>query len=260
MVRTESHLQDFPLVVAHRGASSERPENTLAAYEAAVAAGADAVELDVRLTADGVPVLLHDADVGVTSDGHGQVHRLPLADVKRLRVRGEEVPTFAEAVRLLSGRIGLDVEIKNLPGEESFDSPKEAAVEAVLRVLDEEAWSGPLLVCSFNWLSIERVRERAPEIATGFLTIAAIDPRAALVYAVREGHAFVLPHVEGLIPAGPSFVQEAHDQGVRVGTWTVDDEDRLAELYGWGVDAIASNDPSLAVRVRDRTVGPVSRS
>ncbi len=208
----------------------------------------------MRLTADGVPVLLHDADVGVTTDGHGLVHRLTVDEVKRLRAGGEEVPTFAEAVRLLSGRIGLDVEIKNLPGEEAFDSPREAIVEAVLDVLSREAWDGPLLVCSFNWLSIERVRALAPEVATGFLSIAAVDPRAALVYTRQAGHRYVLPNVEALLPTGPSFVEEAHEAGVRVGTWTVDEEERLADLYGWGVDAIASNRPDVAVRVRDAVV------
>lgn len=243
-----------PLVVAHRGDSDGYPENTLAAFAAAIAQGADAVELDVRLTADGVPVVLHDADVGVVSDGRGPVHRLTLAEVKRLRVRGEEIPTLAEVLGLIAGRVVLDVEIKNLPGEEAFDSPREAVAEAVVATLRAEAYAGPVLASSFNWLAIERIRDIEPSIETGFLTISAIDPRAALVYARSHGHGYVLPNVEALLTSGAAFVEEAHGSGVKVGTWTVDEEDRLRTLFGWGVDAVASNRPGTALRIRDEVL------
>lgn len=246
---------EFPLVVAHRGASAHHPENTLEAFEAALVDGADAVELDVRLTADGVPVLLHDSEVGVVTDGSGPVHGLTLAEVKRLRVGGPggaEVATFEEALGLLSGRASVDVEIKNLPGETAFDSPREAIVEAVVETVHRTAYVGQVLISSFNWLSIERARELLPDADTGFLTISAIDPRAALVYARQRGHAYVLPNVEALLQAGRAFVDEAHASGVRVGTWTVDEPDRLETLFGWGVDAVASNVPARAVEIRNR--------
>jgi len=251
-------------VVAHRGASADHPENTLAAFEGAVHAGAEVVELDVRLTADGVAVVMHDAEVGAVTDGTGSVHSMNLADLKRLRVGGEEVPTLDEVLELASGRIGVDLEIKNLPGEEAFDSPREAIVEAVASALERTAFSGHVLISSFNWLSIERAREVVPDAETGFLTIAAVDPRAAMVYVRARGHHYVLPHVEALLAAGEGFVAEAHAAGLRVGTWTVDEEDRLATLFGWGVDAVASNVPALAVSVRDagrgRSRGPFGPS
>jgi glycerophosphoryl diester phosphodiesterase len=255
MVRRRITTAEFPLVVAHRGASADHPENTIVAFEAAVAAGADAVELDVRLTADGVAVVLHDAETGVVTDGSGPVHTLTLAELKRFRVGGEEVPTLDEALGVLSGRVTADLEVKNLPGEEAYDSPREAVVEAMVASLDRVAFSGTVLVSSFNWLSIERARELMPGVETGFLTISAIDPRAGLVYARSRGHDYVLPHVEALLQAGEAFVREVHESGLKVGTWTVDEEDRLATLFGWGVDAVASNRPALAVTVRDRSRG-----
>src|SRR5439155_21593183 len=102
MVPSEISRQTSPSVVAHRGASLAYPENTVEAFEGAIAAGADVVELDVRLTADGVPVILHDLDVGATTDGTGFVHTWTLADVKRLDASGgrgsrAEVPTLREA-------------------------------------------------------------------------------------------------------------------------------------------------------------------
>ncbi|HEX2267215.1 MAG TPA: glycerophosphodiester phosphodiesterase family protein, partial [Actinomycetota bacterium] len=159
----------WPAVVAHRGASALYPENTLRAFEGAVDAGADLVELDVRLTSDGVPVILHDLDVSITTDGSGRVHELTLAEIKRLdaskgRSERVEVPTLRETLELLSGRVGVNIEIKNLPEEPAFDSPREAAVEKTLSTLHDVAFSGPVVVCSFNWLSIERVRELEPSV------------------------------------------------------------------------------------------------
>jgi glycerophosphoryl diester phosphodiesterase len=249
--------QSWPIVVAHRGASAAFPENTLEAFDGAVAVGADFVELDVRLTADGVPVIMHDLDVALTTDGEGFLHRLTLAEVRTLRATGHDggsaaVPTLEEALELLSGRVGVNIEIKNLPGEPSFDSPKEAVVEAVVGLVDRMGFPGPLLLSSFNWLSIERVRDLDQSLPTGFLTIAAIDPSAALVYARSRGHTHVLPQAPALFAAGEAFVSQAHDQGLRVGTWTVDDPDAIERLFSWGVDAVASNDPGMAVRVRDR--------
>lgn len=250
-------------MVAHRGASADEPENTVAAFEAAVAAGADAVELDVRLTADGVAVVLHDPDVASTTDGRGAVHTLTLAELKRLDASGgrgprQEIPTLAEVLEALRPHpaVVVDLEIKNIPGEPAFDSPQEEILRATLRTLESSGFEGPVLVSSFNWITIERCKELAPELGTGFLTIAAIDPRAALVYARQSGHDFILPQSSALLSAGPTLVEEAHRDGVRVGTWTVDDPDDLATLFGWGVDAVASNLPALAVAVRDGDGGP----
>lgn len=252
MVRRRITSAEFPLVVAHRGASADHPENTLVAFEAAIAAGADGVELDVRLTADGVAVVLHDAETGVVTDGSGPVSGMRLAELKRLRVRGEEVPTLDEALEVISGRAIANLEIKNLPGEADYDSPREAVVEAVAASVQRVGFEGTVLVSSFNWLSIERARELLPGALTGFLTIGAIDPRAALVYARSRGHDYVLPHVEALLGVGADYVADAHEAGLRVGTWTVDEDDRLATLFGWEVDAVATNRPDAAVRVRDR--------
>jgi glycerophosphoryl diester phosphodiesterase len=257
MVRSDSPPDSLPLVVAHRGASLAHPENTLPSFEGAIAAGADVVELDVRLTSDNQAVILHDLDVAATTDGSGFVHTLTLREVKRLDASGGhgppvEVPTLREALDLLSGRAGVNIEIKNLPGEPSFDSPREAVARAVVGLLHETAFEGSVLVSSFNWLSIERTQELDPKIATGFLTTAAMDPRASLVYAKSRGHTFVLPQAPALFEAGEPFIREAHDEGIQVGTWTVDDPDAIRRLFEMGVDAVATNDPATAVPIRDR--------
>src|SRR5204862_7585025 len=103
---------------------------------------------------------------------------------------------------------------------------------------------------SFNWITSERSRELAPEVPTGFLTIAAIAPAAALVYARDHGHDYVLPNVAALVAAGEAFVARAHEAGVRVGTWTVDEPELAGTLFSWGVDAVATHDPESILRVR----------
>ena len=248
-------------MVAHRGASAEQPDNTIAAFEAAAGARADAVELDVRVTLDGVPVVIHDPDVSGSTDGSGHVHELTLEQIKELDAGGgrsprQEVPTLAEALQV-ADRLGLsvDLEVKNLPGEPAFDSPRERVLEASLDVLRDAEVTVPILITSFNWLTIERCRDLAPEIPTGFLSIAAIDAWAALVYVRQHGHPYVLPQTPALLAAGEEFVRQAHADGVRVGTWVADEDDVLATLFEWGVDAVASNDPARAVSVRDRVLG-----
>jgi glycerophosphoryl diester phosphodiesterase len=257
MVATDFSPDAYPLVVAHRGASAELPENTLPAFDGAIEAGADVIETDVRLTADGVPVVMHDLDVSRCTDGSGSVNELTLSEIKRLDASGgraarAEVPTLLEVLELVSGRAGINLEIKNIPGEPTFDSPREAIVEAALGELERSGFDGPVLVSSFNWLTIERCKELAPGLPTGFLTVAGIAPQAALVYARSARHDYVLPHVAALLEAGEAFAAEAHESGLRVGTWTVDDEAVAATLFSWDVDAVATNDPEAIVQVRER--------
>jgi glycerophosphoryl diester phosphodiesterase len=246
---------DPPLVVAHRGASADHPENTLVAFEAAARAGADIVELDVRLTADGVPVVLHDEELSVTTDGRGPVQERTLSEVKRLDASGgreprQEVPTLAEALDVV-GRsgCGIDLEIKSFGGA---DPARQDLLEASLSVFEAADFRGPVLVSSFNGLTLQRCRELAPDLPTGFLSSAAIEPMSALAYARQAGHDFILPQAQSLQEAGPGFVRECHTAGLRLGTWTVDDEATLETFFQWGVDAVATNRPGLAVAVRDR--------
>ncbi len=247
----------FPIVVAHRGASSTHAENTLLALEAALDVGAQAVELDVRLTLDGVPVVIHDPDVSRVSEGEGLVAEMTFDQVRALDVsRGlhgpAEVPSLAEALEALSGRAAAVVEIKNWSQQPGFD-PDHGQVEAVIRELDRTAFSGPVLLASFDWASVERARRLAPGLPTGLLSVSGVaEPGEALEAALTGGHAFVLPHVPDLLAQGPSFVQTAHEGGVRVGTWVVDDPGDVRTLFSWDVDAVATNDPAMAVSLRPR--------
>jgi glycerophosphoryl diester phosphodiesterase len=240
-------------VVAHRGDPGGGGENSLPAFARAIEAGADAVEFDVRVTRDGVAVVMHDPDVARTTGGAGLVRELELAELKALRIQGgpegpAEVPTLLEVLRLCSGRAGVDIEIKNIPGEPDFDPDGERAVEATVRDLHDARYSGPAIVTSFNPFSIARARQLAPEVPTGLLASYDVDARAAATYASEQGHPWVLPFVDRVREAGEGFPAEVHGAGLRLGTWVEDDPRGAVELARWGVDAIATNDPATIVR------------
>jgi glycerophosphoryl diester phosphodiesterase len=247
-----------PMVVAHRGASIEQPENTIEAFEAAIDAGADAVEFDVRMTADGVAVVMHDPDVSRTTDGTGFVPELTLADIRRLRIPlpsgATGVPTLAEALERLAGRAAADIEIKNLPGEPGFTSDREEAVEATLATLDQVGFTGSVIISSFNPASVAHSRRIRPNMPTGLLTSYDVDADEALRRATADGHAWVLPFVAMVLEAD-GLADRVHAGGALLGVWIADDPDTARRLFELGVDAVATNDPRAIVPVRDEVAG-----
>jgi len=244
----------FPAVIGHRGAPIGEPENTLPSFEAAVAAGADAVEFDVHLTADGHAVVMHDADVSRTTDGRGSIEALTFAQVRALVSSGPAgvragVPSLEETLASMSGRAGVDIELKAPDAAEQGPGAR-ACADEVVRLLDELPFDGPVLVSSFNPVALARVRDVRPNLATGLLVAGPVDPEV-MRHARHAGHRAVLPHVVELETAGEAFVRAGHDAGLLIATWTVDDPDRIERLFRWGVDAVVTNDPATAVPVRD---------
>lgn len=243
----------FPLIVAHRGTPATHPENTLPSFEAAIALGATIIELDVRLSADGVPVVMHDPTLDRTTDGSGPVHARTAAELARVNAGAADerapVPALADVLAVASGRAAVAIEIKNLPGEPAYEARREAAVEAVHAELARTAFRGAVLVISFNPASIAASRAMAPDVPTGFLTTELVDQREALAHAAAQGHELLLPGTRALEPLGEPFVDEVHAAGLRLGTWTADRPEEVARLLGWGVDAVASNDPAMALDV-----------
>jgi glycerophosphoryl diester phosphodiesterase len=240
------------MIIAHRGASALEAENTLEAFEAAIRAGADGIEFDIRMTADGHAVVMHDAAVDRTTDGRGLVRAMTLSQVKGLRIRTSAgalttVPTLEETLESVSGRAFVDIEIKNIPGQPDFDADEEPAVEAALAALAGAGLTEDALITSFNPFSLAHVRTIAPSVATGLLTQEEVDADAALTYAHSEGFAWVLPHKVSAMMAGGAYVRQAHGYGMRVGTWLTDDVHEAGEQLAIGVDAVATNDPAALI-------------
>ncbi len=223
------------LVLAHRGANRLAAENTVAAMAMAVELGADGVELDVHRSADGELVVRHDADTpaGVLSD-------LTWAEI---HVALPEVPTLTEVLDVCRGRL-VNVEVKNLPGDPDWD-PSERAVELLVGLLHAREGLDDVIVSSFHLPTVDRMRALAPGVATALLTFG-VDPLEALVTAETHGHGALHPDVWSL--GGTvlgAVVQRAHERGLRVNVWTVNDRDELGRLEAAGIDAVITDDAGL---------------
>lgn len=221
------------LVIAHRGASHARRENTLPAFELARWQGADGVELDVRRTADRRLRVLHDpAPPGGT----------PIVE----RADGDLeawIPTLDAALDVSRGMV--NVEIKDLPGEPGHDLRHTTARLVAEALVDRE---GDLLVSSFAPGALRAVREVAPELRIGLLTVPGAAT-AGIEVALDLGAAAVHP-ADADVDA--DLVAAAGDAGLATNVWTVDEPDRLRELAGWGVDAAITNEPAAALRALGR--------
>lgn len=222
-------------VIAHRGASRAASENTLEAFRLARQLGADWVELDVRRTADGVAVVHHDAHL---ADGR-RIGHLDAGELPGY------VPSLAEALEACDG-MGVHLEIKNLPDDPDYDSENLVA-DAVAGLI--AAYLGPerALVASFNVDAADAVRAVDPTIPTG-LICGIVQPAQAVARASAHNMAAVSPF-DAMCDA--AFVRRAHDAGLAVNVWTINDADRMAELLSIGVDGLVTDVPDVARAVVD---------
>jgi glycerophosphoryl diester phosphodiesterase len=217
----------MPLIYAHRGASAIHPENTLRAFQHALAIGVDGIELDVHATADGVPVVIHDRDVGRTTDGTGYVDQIPLVRLETLDAgAGERVPTLAEVLALVGEGAHLDIEIKG--------SDVERAVLDVLAQHPNVRWA----ISSFAWDTLRTVRR--------------LDLAAELwPLAERAGEELIAIAEELASPAVSLFTgaytaedaAKLRDAGLRVMVWTVNDAREARRIEDLGAFALCTDDP-----------------
>lgn len=236
-----------PLVIGHRGAAGHAPENTLASFAKAVELGADAIECDVQLSADGVPVVIHDATLDRTTNGRGPVAARSAAELRALdagawfdaRFAGERIPTLAEVLDWARGRTRVVVELKQGP---VYDQRLPERVVEVIRAVRAEA---DTLVIAFDHEAVRRVGAVEPALLTGVLYAARpLDPVAL---AWSAGATVILPHWHF---ATADHVAVAHEAGLGIAPWTVDDAATAAQLFALGVDALSSNYPERLVAAR----------
>lgn len=245
--------------LGHRGAREVAPENTLAAFRAALDAGADGIECDVMLSRDRQVVVIHDATLDRTTNGHGRVADHTLTELRQLdagswfnpRFAGEKIPTLAETLAWVkaSGAV-INIEVKRLTEGPSSDGIEPA-------VLDVVRASGvnpdKILFSSFNPFTVMRLRQMAPDFARGLLfapDLPLVLRRAWLAFLGRP-HA-LHPHYRQVTP---DFVRRTHARGRRIAVWTVNDEPLMHQLISLGVEVIITDRPDRLTAVLQGQAG-----
>jgi glycerophosphoryl diester phosphodiesterase len=230
-----------PRVWAHRGASALAPENTLAAFELARQAGADGIELDVRLDAEGHVVVFHDSDLQRLCERPGCIEQLSATDRNGLRVRGEPVPLLEDVLDML-GELELNVEIK-------VDSPGrgKALVDATAKVLRQSSRNEQILISSFDPTALVMIHHQLPDLALAFLFAKEQSLPVRRGWVGRWIGASVV-HPEHTL-CTEETVKAWHMAGLPVNAWTVDEDSELLRLAGLGVDGIFANDPAHALKL-----------
>jgi glycerophosphoryl diester phosphodiesterase len=226
-----------PLIIAHRGASAEKPENTLAAFRRALALRADGIELDVHVTRDGVPVVFHDEQLRRLTGVRGRVTKLTWPELARLRVRGTEpIPRLVDVLRLTRNRAVVQIELK-------AGTPVAPVLEAIAAARAQR-W---VIAASFDAKLVRAAAELAPRV-----------PRM-LISESRRGPAAILRQLEACAAHGLSFnhrripsaawLGHFQQRGYRVWAWTVNDPRVARRLAEWGIDALLGDDPALLRRI-----------
>ena len=226
------------LVIAHRGASVARQQNTLDAFRLAVEMGADLIELDVRRSRDDVLIISHDAHL---PDGRFIVQH----DYDDLP---EWVPTLVEALDACEGA-NVNIEIKNEPDDVDYDAEHQISDATVGLAL---AFRSPedLLMTSFNLDTVKRIQAVNPDIAVGFVTgFDVLQVQMLLEHAVEANMNAIVPW-DGTVDR--RFIERAHKAGLSVYPWTVNEPERMTELIELGADGIVTDVPDVARAVVDR--------
>ncbi len=239
------------LNIAHRGFSGKYPENTMLAFEKAIEAGADGIELDVHFTKDGEVVVIHDERIDRTANGEGFVVDFTYEELSAFDASAgfagvygfNKIPTLREYFELVKPVEGLitNIELKTsvneYPGIE----------KAVLELIDEFELEDRIIISSFNHYSVMRAKSINPRIKCGFLESSWIYNFGE--YTKTRGIECVHPKY---ISLNEESVAEIKSNSIQINTWTVNEEAEVERLYNLGIDAVISNYPDMAKSVIDR--------
>ncbi len=230
------------LVFGHRGAKAYAPMNTLPAFELALKQGAAGIELDVHRSKDGHAVICHDFTVDATSNGSGMVTQMTLAELKALdagswfsaEYAGVQIPTLDEVFEAVGRHLIVNVEIKSMDVE-TTDGVEQVTADCIRR----HGMTDRVIVSSFNPHTLIRFRQIAPDVAIGFLHMAAAGMPTADVMA---GHAYEAfhPYYQDITP---EVIAATHAAGRVLNTWTVNDPTDALRLRDWGVDCVITDNP-----------------
>lgn len=242
-----------PVIFAHRGASAHAPENTLAAFELALAQNADAIELDVKLSADGFAIVIHDPTVNRTTGRAGHVKDLPFQQLRSLdaggffaeKYRGEKIPSLEEVFEAVGKRTFINVELTN------YSTPRDSLVETVCMLVKRFGLQKQVLFSSFFPMNLSKARAYLPDVPRGLLAVNGFLGAWARSFGFDFGKYQALhPYLNDVTS---QQVQRVHRLNRRIHVWTVNAAEDMRRLFHWGVDGIFTDDPQLAVQVRNES-------
>ena len=221
------------LCIGHRGARAYAPENTLASFKKAIEIGVDAVELDVRKTKDNHIVVIHDEDVKRTTNGEGLVSELTLEQIKSFSAEGgEKIPTLEEALDFLDKKVKVFIELKDAGVEEQ-----------VLSIVHRRCLEKNVVIASFLEEVLKKVRELNEDIETGLIYARHKNPLKAAL-ELKANYLLALYRF-----THTANVEKAHQNGLKVVVWTINNPDEVEEYIKKGVDGIASDKPDILIKL-----------
>ena len=242
-------MADF-IKIAHRGSSGSYPENTRLAFEKAIEAGADMIEMDCRLSKDGHVVVIHDDRLDRTARAKGFVKGKTLRQLKKLDVgawlkksfKGERILTLEEILEIVSGKVEINLEIKSV-----LRGPLGIELK-VLFIVSHFDYLERAIFSSFDYQSLRRLRELAPDVRIGVLYGAGIKDNP--FQAAREMNAYSL-HIQREF-ATPHFLEEARELGLKSFVWTVNEVKEMEKFLSLGADGIISDFPEKFWKIKQR--------
>lgn len=247
-------LEQFPhpILFAHRGDCTHAPENTLEAFLLAYQKGADGIELDAKLSADGHVIVIHDATVDRTTNGHGRVKNLTLAELRELDAgshfseafRGAKIPLLSEVFELVGQKGIINIELTN------YDAPNDLLVEKVCELVKKHGLQKRVIFSSFLAGNLKKAARILPEVPRGLLALPGWMGAWARSFGFMFGDYQALhPHITNVNAAQ---VQRVHRLKRRIHVWTANTADEVRQLQEWGVDGIFTDDPQMAVHALGR--------
>lgn len=234
------HLFTPQAIIAHRGDSAHAPENTLRAFRQAMDKHADGIELDVHLSADGEVVVIHDAYLNRTTNGHGLVAEHTLAELRKLDAgEGETIPTLSEVLDILDENTFLNIELKGIHKKIST---------AVPRLVIESGKQAQIIYSSFAPTLLYRLRQNLPDAKLGLLTLPGFSGKfMQMVYEPALQPWSLNPHHSTI---NPQYLEKAKQRGRRVFTYTVNQPEDVKRILQMGVDGIFTDDPEASLALR----------
>ncbi|MEJ2447774.1 MAG: glycerophosphodiester phosphodiesterase family protein [Anaerolineales bacterium] len=238
-----------PVIIAHRGASSHAPENTLAAFRLAVEQGAAAIELDVQLTADHEVVVFHDISLSRTTDGQGKISDFNLAELEQLNAgvnfepayQGERIPTLADVLDNIPDTIFLNIELKNL------NTPTDVLPVKTADLIRQFQAQQRVLISSFNPLALYKFQRQIPEVPCGRLLYSKLTIKLyELLPLLASGYQSIHLPFRALTR---NIVRTFHERDLKVFAYTLNHPQDIIDAVETGVDGFFTDDPGFASRL-----------